>query len=359
MSGSGPKVVDLFSGCGGLSFGLSQVGFDIVLGSDSWKDSLDTFLLNHRGSNTLLGDIRKITSKEIARKAGKIDLIVGGPPCQGFSLTGPRNFYDKRNTLYLEFLRVVKDLKPQGFIIENVPGLANLFGGQVKERIIEEFSKIGYTVNSKILNASDYGVPQNRKRIVFVGLRSKKKFEFPVPTHFDEKSLPIFDKKITVWDAIGDLPLLDGSYLGEEIMNYPGKPLTDYQRIMRKGSRKLYNHVAANHDKRTIEIISHVPEGKNYKSLPEKYRNIRNFHVAWTRLDRNKPAPTIDTGHRHHFHPTANRVPTVRESARLQSFPDTFIFTNSKTSQYVQVGNAVPPILAKKLGEKVLEYFDV
>lgn len=357
MSGRRPRVLDLFSGCGGLSYGLYQAGFEIVSGSDNWKDSLDTFLLNHKKSSTLLGDIRDISSQYIRKRVGSIDLIVGGPPCQGFSLTGPRNFYDKRNTLYLEFLRVVKDLKPKGFIIENVPGLASLFEGQVRERITQEFSKIGYNVNSKILNASDYGVPQDRKRIVFVGLRSNKIFEFPLPTHFDQNTLPIFKKKLTVWDAISDLPLLDGEYLGKEVMEYSSPVRTKYQRLMRKGSKYIYNHVAARHDERTIKIISHVPEGKNYKSLPEEYINTRNFHVAWTRMDRNKPAPTIDTGHRHHFHPVANRVPTVRESARLQSFPDTFIFTNTKTSQYIQVGNAVPPLLAKRLGEKMLEYF--
>lgn len=356
MTGRKANVVDLFSGCGGLSYGLSEAGYNIVLGSDNWKDSLDTFQHNHNHSSILLGDIRKISSKQIQNHANDIDIIVGGPPCQGFSLTGPRNFYDERNKLYIEFLRVVKDIKPKAFIIENVPGLATLFKGQVKDRIIEEFSKIGYSVTSKILNASDYGVPQNRKRIFFVGLKSKKTFEFPYPTHFDQKALPIFEKKVTVWDAISDLPLLDGEYLGEEISDYTLSPQTEYQKAMRKDSSKLYNHVAALHKKTTRQIISLVPEGKNYKSLPDKYRNSRNFHIAWTRLDRNRPAPTIDTGHRHHFHPIANRVPTVRESARLQSFPDKFVFTNSKTSQYTQVGNAVPPLLAKKIGDKLLEY---
>jgi DNA (cytosine-5)-methyltransferase 1 len=356
-------VIDLFSGCGGLSHGLSKAGFKILLGVDNWKDSLDTFLYNHPGSKVLVEDTSILSKKHIEETIGKqkIDLIVGGPPCQGFSLSGPRKFYDKRNRLYLDFLRIVKEVKPKAFLIENVPGLANLFGGQVKERIIEEFSKLGYKVNAKILNTSDYGVPQNRRRIVFVGLKSGKMFEFPEPTHSDGKrngTLPLFRnlrKKITVEEAIGDLPILAGEF-GSELAKYHTKPSSDFQTLMRSGSKHLYNHVASNHNPRTVEIIGMVPEGGNYKMLPEHLRSTRNFHVAWTRLHRNKPSPTIDTGHRHHFHPVANRVPTVRESARIQSFPDTFIFKGSKTSQYKQVGNAVPPLLAEALGKKLREY---
>ena len=134
-------------------------------------------------------------------------------------------------------------------------------------------------------------------------------------------------------------------------------PFSEYQKQMRKGSKMICNHVAAKHDPRTVQIISLVPEGGNYKMLPEHLRNTRNFHVAWTRIDRNKPSPTIDTGHRHHFHPIANRIPTVRESARLQSFPDKFIFKGTKTSQYMQVGNAVPPLLAKAIEKQLMHYF--
>jgi DNA (cytosine-5)-methyltransferase 1 len=357
------NVIDLFSGCGGLSYGLQKAGFKILLGVDSWSDSLETFAFNHLGAKTLAGDISSIKAKDIFKLVGEkpIDLIVGGPPCQGFSLSGPRNFYDKRNRLYLDFLRLVKELKPKAFLIENVPGLASLFKGQVKEMIIQEFTKLGYCVNAQILDASDYGVPQNRKRIFFVGLSSGKKFEFPSPTHSSaEKGINMLfgnlQKKVNVWDAIGDLPLLKNE-IGSEGVDYKIPPFSDYQVMMRRGSKKIYNHIAARHDARTKEIISLVPEGGNYKMLPEHLRNSRNFHVAWTRLHRHKPSPTIDTGHRHHFHPIANRVPTVRESARLQSFPDSFIFKTTKTSQYKQVGNAVPPLLAKAVGKKLRNYF--
>jgi len=353
-------VVDLFAGCGGLSYGLEMAGFNILLGTDSWQDCLNTFQHNHKNSRVLCGDIRKLESGEIAKSAGKPrpTLVVGGPPCQGFSLSGPREFYDERNRLYLEFLRVVRDLRPRGFVIENVPGLAGLFGGRVKERIMDEFSKLGYKVNAKILNASDYGVPQDRKRIIFVGLRNTV-FEFPEQTYLngsENGSAPANgQRKLTVRTAIGDLPLLNGNK-GAEKMPYKLRPKNEYQAAMRKGSRAIFNHVASNHTNLTADIIALVPEGGNYRDLPRHLRNTRNFHIAWTRLHREKPSPTIDTGHRHHFHPTENRVPTVRESARIQSFPDKFRFLGTKTSQYKQVGNAVPPLLAYAIGKKILKY---
>jgi len=353
-----PTVIDLFSGCGGLSYGLEDAGFEVLLGIDNWEPSLKTFKHNHPVAEVMCADISHVTADKIKNITQRqVDIIVGGPPCQGFSLSGPRNFYDDRNKLYLEYIRLVKEIGPKAFIIENVPGLAALFGGQVKDRIIEEFSKLGYTVNAKILNASDYGVPQNRKRIVFVGIKGSRLFEFPSPTHVDIKDETGTGKhKVTVGDAIGDLPLLDRGDLGDEEAAYLTRPLSEYQKTMRRNSRKLHNHVASQHSKQTVEIVALVPEGKNYKALPKHLQSTRNFHVAWTRLHRELPSPTIDTGHRHHFHPVAHRVPTVREAARIQSFPDRFQFLGTKTDQYRQVGNAVPPLLATAIGKILLKY---
>lgn len=357
-----PTVVDLFSGCGGLSYGLEKAGFKIILGIDSWKDALSTFEWNHKDSKILQANISEITGKDIKRytKNKKVNLIVGGPPCQGFSLSGPRNFYDKRNRLYLDFIRLVSELEPDGFLIENVPGLASLFKGQVKDKIIEEFTKLGYKVSSKILNASDYGVPQNRRRIFFVGLKSGQEFAFPEPTHFEFKNtqylFPVGEKKVTVWEAISDLPTEQIN--SKNYNTYSHEPSNYYQKKMREdSSNKIINHEFTKHSEQTKMIVSNVPEGSNYKSLPESLKSARNFHVAWTRLHRQKPSPTIDTGHRHHFHPVENRVPTVREAARIQSFPDNFIFLSNKTSQYKQVGNAVPPLLAEVLGKELIKYF--
>ena len=274
------KVVDLFSGCGGLSYGLEKAGFNVLLGVDNWGESLKTFKHNHPHAETLEADISKVKGSDIKKLIGnkKIDLIVGGPPCQGFSLSGPRKFYDKRNRLYLDFVRIVRELKPKAFVIENVPGLAALFGGKVKERIIEEFSKMGYRVEAKVLNASDYGIPQNRRRIIFVGLKGDKIFHFPEPTHF-ENAHSSHRKKISVREAIGDLPILNKE-MGSEEINYPSSPLSEYQKLVRKGSSKLYNHVASKHSIRTTQIVALVPEGKNYKALPQHLINTRNFHVA-------------------------------------------------------------------------------
>ena len=227
----------------------------------------------------------------------------------------------------------------------------------VKNRIIAEFQKMGYTVNSKILMASEYGVPQDRKRIFFLGF-SDGFIKFPAPTHakinVKQRTIGGVRPVVTVREAISDLPLLIDEQ-GYEGMPYSGPPKNDYQRKMRERSIKIYNHVATMHDEKTKRIISLVQQGKNYKSLPEEFRHSRNFHVAWTRIHYDRPSPTIDTGHRHHFHPEANRVPTVRESARIQSIPDKFIFYGSKTSQYRQVGNAVPSLLAYHVAKEIKE----
>ena len=227
--------------------------------------------------------------------------------------------------------------------MENVPNIVSMGEGVVKDAIINDFEKLGYNVVYKVLMASDFGVPQNRKRAFFIGTKGKKEFVFPEP---------INKEHITAKDAISDLPeksIPDGT-------KYYINPKSEYQELMRKVSTKVFNHETTNHSEQTIEIISMVPDGGNYKNLPKELQQTRNVHIAWTRLNSNKPSFTIDTGHRHHFHYKYNRVPTVRESARIQSFPDNFIFLGSKTSQYKQVGNAVPPILAKALAVTLRNY---
>lgn len=254
---------------------------------------------------------------------------------------GPRKFDDPRNKLYLSYIRLVDEIKPKMFVIENVPGLVGLFGGQIKDSIIEKFTEMGYKIQYQILCASDYGVPQSRKRVVFVGSRIG---DFTYPS--------VDSEEVTCSMALSDLPPLIDE-LGEDVMDYVSEPLNNYQKLMRSNSDKVRNHIAANHSEKVKNIIALVPDGGNYKNLPEEFIHTRNFHVAWTRFASNKPAPTIDTGHRHHFHYKYNRVPTVRECARLQSFPDHFIFLGNKTQQFRQVGNAVPPIMAKRIADQV------
>ena len=222
-----------------------------------------------------------------------------------------------------------------------MPGLVGLFGGQIKDSIIEKFTEMGYRIEYKILCSADYGVPQSRKRVVFVGTKVGK-FEYPATN----------PNVVTCSMALSDLPALEDE-LGEEVSEYALPPQNHYQQLMRKRSDVVLNHVAASHSDKVKKIIALVPDGGNYKDLPEEYRSSRNFHVAWTRFASNKPAPTIDTGHRHHFHYKYNRVPTVRECARLQSFPDDFKFLGNKTQQFRQVGNAVPPLMAQAIAEQV------
>lgn len=338
------NVIDLFSGAGGLSYGFESAGFNVLLGIDNDAKALETFELNHNGAKSICGDITQITyENDIKPLIGdkEIDVIIGGPPCQGMSLSGPRKFDDPRNKLYLSYIRLVDEMKPKAFVIENVPGLVGLFDGQIKDSIIEKFTAMGYDIKYQILCAADYGVPQNRRRVVFVGMK-KGTFTYPAPS----------EKKVTCSMALDDLPPLVDS-LGEENAPYATEPHNDYQKLMRAKSKSVKNHIAASHSEKVKNIISLVPDGGNYKDLPEEYKRTRNFHVAWTRFASNKPAPTIDTGHRHHFHYKYNRVPTVRECARLQSFPDDFIFLGNKTQQFRQVGNAVPPLMAQAIAESL------
>lgn len=340
------NVLDLFCGCGGLSYGFESAGYNIVLGIDNDKKALETFELNHKGAKSICGDITVLHKQDIDKATGNktIDVIIGGPPCQGMSLSGPRRFDDPRNKLYFSYIRLVEEIRPKAFVIENVPGLVSLFGGQIKDSIIKRLTDLGYTVRYQIICAADYGVPQTRRRVVFVGLKNGE-FEFP-PTQKD---------KVTCSMALSDLPPLIDS-LGEETQSYATECTCQYQELMRQYSSVVKNHIAAVHSEKVQKIISMVPDGGNYKDLPEAYRSSRNFHVAWTRFDSNKPAPTIDTGHRHHFHYKYNRVPTVRECARLQSFPDDFIFLGNKTQQFRQVGNAVPPLMAQAIAQQLLKY---
>lgn len=343
------NAIDLFCGCGGLSYGFESAGVNILLGIDNDATALKAFENNHKNAKSICGDITKTTLEDIKKLIGdkNIDLIIGGPPCQGMSLSGPRKFDDPRNKLYLSYIRLVEEIKPKAFVIENVPGLVGLFKGQIKDSIIERLTALGYNVQYKILCSADYGVPQSRRRVVFIGLKDKS-------FNFDNIRL---EDTVTCEMALSDLPPLVDT-LGEDPAKYETKPKNNYQKLMRKKSKQVRNHIAASHSDKVKKIISLVPDGGNYKDLPEEYRNSRNFHVAWTRFRSDKPAPTIDTGHRHHFHYKYNRVPTVRECARLQSFPDDFIFEGNKTQQFRQVGNAVPPLMAQAIAEALLKYLE-
>lgn len=347
-------AIDLFSGCGGFSHGFQQAGFHVVLGVDNTEIALKTFEKNHNNSKALLVDLHKESAiDQIVKETNKkeIDVIIAGPPCQGFSLTGTRNENDERNSLFYSVFRLAEQLKPKAIIIENVPGLLNMYGGKAKKEIIRLCDEMGYNCNPKLLFAPDYGVPQIRKRVFFVALRKEfGVFKFPEPILKEEQY-------VGCEDAIGDLPDLVSNH-GSEKLEYDKKPFSNYQKMMRNGNKVLKNHLGTQHTEHVINVISQVPEGGNHKDLPLGVGDSRKFNEAWTRYHSQKPSKTIDTGHRNHFHYKWNRVPSVRENARLQSFPDDFEFLGNKTEQYRQVGNAVPPLLGKILGEQLLKHLN-
>lgn len=338
-------VLDLFCGCGGLSLGFENAGYNVLVGIDMWKDALITYQLNHKNSQTICADLSTLLPSSVELKIGgdKVDVIIGGPPCQGFSIAGKRIVDDERNKLYKSFVRMVSHFKPKAFVLENVPNILSMGNGTIKDAIIADFEDLGYTVVTKVLMASDYGVPQNRKRAIFVGTLNGEEFQYPQP------STP---EPVNVKDAISDLPC-ESVAEGDK---YPSQPLSDYQKLMRKGSKGVFNHDITIHTEKTQEIIAMVPDGGNYKDLPLELQQTRKVHIAWTRLNSKRPSITIDTGHFHHFHYEYNRVPTVRESARIQSFPDTFHFVGVKTSQLKQVGNAVPPLMAMAIANQLKQY---
>lgn len=330
--------IDLFSGCGGLSLGFEMAGFRGILAIDNWKDALTTYAYNRKETKILCEDLTTLDPFIIKKEynISDVDVIIGGPPCQGFSVAGKRLIEDERNKLYKSFVNFVNCFRPRAFVMENVPNILNIGNGIVKDSIIKEFENLGYTVNVQVLTASNYGVPQNRRRAVFVGLADGIEFPFPEPYKME---------KVTSFEALSDLTedsLADGS-------PYPTEPTCYFQHYVRQNSNGVYNHETTLHNDKTKEIIAMVPDGGNYKNLPIEFQQTRKVHIAWTRLCSTKPSITIDTGHRHHFHYKWNRIPTVRESARIQSFPDNYIFLCSKTSQYKQVGNAVPPLMAKAI----------
>ena len=346
------KTIDLFCGAGGFSIGFEHAGFDTTLAIDKWEHAINTFNYNREEKVGKNIDIHDFTNEDLHNlmSGNDIDGIIGGPPCQGFSMVGTRNEADERNSLYLEYVRFVETVKPKFFVLENVKGLLTLKGGNFKEDILERFTGLGYNVDFKVLKASHFGVPQNRERVFFVGLKKDifgdKFFEFP------EGST---DNIIGTEHALSDMPSLDNK---EDNETYKCEPLNDYQKRLRGTSETIKNHEVTNHTQQTIEIIGMVPDGGNIKDLPEEYYSVRNYSSAFKRMNSQLPSTTIDCGHRNYFHYKENRIPTVRESARIQSFPDEYFFTGSKTSQYTQVGNAVPSMLSEVIGKQMKKMLD-
>lgn len=365
---------DLFSGCGGLTEGLRQCGIHSLFATDIDENCEKTFHTNFPSTPFLRKDITEISKEEVDSLIGGTvpDIIVGGPPCQGFSLANKnRNKIadDPRNRLFYGFVKFIKWYQPKCFIMENVKGLISMQNGKVLQTILDEFSNagIGYNVDYQVLNAVYFNVPQNRERVIIIGYRKDLNITPTFPNKNDNTKI------ITVADAIMDLPQIKSGE-GEDPMNYPVDPMNNYQYDMRRSSLLVHNHISMKHSKRLIERFEHIGIGQNLGDVDPQYGAVKRgnpneksnvvFKQNNQRLDPNTPAPTIAASFQSNFiHPYLNRNLTAREGARLQSFPDYFIFEGMRTkmswekglSQYQQIGNAVPVNLAKAIGKCVTE----
>lgn len=344
-----PVCVELFCGCGGTSVGFEMAGFQPILGLDIHAPSIETYKNNHSSCSTILGDIRKVKTEKFLDIIGntKIDILIGGVPCQGFSLNNrKRHENDERNFLYKEFIKFAKLLKPKAILLENVSGMKSSANGHFVKSIENELSDaLNMSVSSCLLNAQDYGVPQRRQRLVFIGIEGSL-FDFTkiIKTHGPNTK----NNYVTIYDAIGDLPSLNSN---ESAEHYKCEPFSDYQKIMRsKASKTLYNHVAPSHPQSTIDKIKNTIPGK---PLYPKFK--QRIRLKWDEL-----SPTqVSGGIRPQFqfgHPEDDRGLTIRERCRIQSFPDHYIIHGGIVQGRVQTGNAVPPLLAKAIAKAIKEY---
>jgi|DewCreStandDraft_4_1066084.scaffolds.fasta_scaffold13472_4 DNA (cytosine-5)-methyltransferase 1 len=388
-------AADLFCGAGGLSLGFQEAGFHIAFANDINEEYANTYRLNHDGTTFFCESIEDLKAADVFKRTGlgkaEIDVLIGGPPCQGFSINAPkRSLEDDRNHLFREYGRLVLEgLRPKVIVMENVPGMVSLDGGRFIRDIYALFQQAGYRMRHMILCAAHYGVPQERWRLFFIGtiLRGVE-ITFPEPTHFapvranftggrELTWLPhiqngtrqpnlfgnVLKPFTTVKDAIGDLPVLAVNE-GAEEMDYDKPPATEYQRQMREGSPKVFNHIAGALSKQNLERAKHIPPGGSWRDIPHELlpkgmkRARRSDHTRrYGRIDPGGLSGTVLTKCDPHwgtfFHYDQDRALTVREAARIQSFPDRYRFYGSRVSQYEQVGNAVPPLLAKVLANHI------
>lgn len=387
-----PTVFDLFCGAGGIALGFRQAGYRIVAGTDLVKTFCETFEHNIPEARSLATDIRKLDTNNLEELVGTgVDVIVGGPSCQGFSTSGGlsrrdgRDVDDPRNRLVLDYLRLVDTVRPSWVAFENVPGLLLYHQGRVAIDIVRAFKEIGYTVLPMILLAADYGVPQLRRRLVFIGNRTGAPSVFPQPTHGDPElwagySLPFAHLSrighgksngtlphVTFAEACGDLPEIgEGETIDGE--RYGTRAQSAYQQEMRQGSRKVYQHIAFDLCKADRLAARTLKPGQNWRNLPlnmlpPRFSKIRPYDATTLlrRLEADRPAYTITTKFNEattgaFIHPCHPRTLSVREAARLQSFPDDFIFQGSPVQMRRQIGNAVPPLMARAVAEAILPY---
>lgn len=348
--------IDIFSGAGGLSLGAEMAGVKIRTAIEINPSAAKTFMRNHKGAKVIQDDIQDINPLLLHSKNKPVFVIMGGPPCQGFSMsnTRTRNMENKKNFLFLEFVRFVKEIRPEWFVLENVWGITNINEGKTKKMIEDCFRAIpGYeNIASEVLWASDYGVPQKRNRFFMVGNRLGIDFHFP-KTH---------KEKITVDDAIGDLPSLqNGQLLEESDYTKPLEEASTYAQLMRRNSDKARQNYVSRNNELVIERYKYIGQGQNWRAIPDSlmqnYADKGRCHSGiYKRLSADQPSVVISNYRKSMLiHPYEDRGISVREAARLQSFPDTFIFEGPLMHIQQQIGNAVPPLLSKAVFEQIIK----
>ena len=357
------SVVSLFSGGGGLDLGFKKAGFDIQWAIDNNKNAVSTYKANI-GNHIICDDINAIDLVTIPH----VDVVIGGPPCQSFSLAGKRDVEDERGQLVWRYIQIIEHIEPKAFVFENVTGLLsakNAKGEKVIELLKSAFIEIGYSISTKVVNTADYGIPQKRKRVIIVGLRNREFFEFPAATHCEDGSN--LKRYVSVEEALGDLPLAVSEE--KETTKYLVEPQSEYQKIMR-GKGEITEHIIPQMSELDKYIISHVKPGGNYMDVPADVNSARirrlqrdgGHTTCYGRLRPDAPSYTINTYFNRpnvgcNIHYSADRLITVREALRLQSFPDSYkLVSSSKQGKNLIVGNAVPPILAEIIAQKLKEY---
>lgn len=365
-----PVGIDLFAGAGGLSLGLEHAGFKILAANEIHEDPSKTYRANHPEANLITRDVRDVEASEMLEQAetaagrglDEIDIIAGGPPCQGFSTAGDKDEDDPRNNLYKDFVRMVEELQPRAFLMENVTGLASMYDGKAIEEVLDLFDTLDYNYSYEKLNAINYGAPQLRKRLIFIGYRDGTTPQFPESACAPKSQLDGFTKPAptSIGEAVSDLRFLGP---GETATEYELPPETAYQEVMRENADKLHNHVATNHSDRVIKRFDKFPQGGDKWDIPEEYRTKKDGRKRW---DENKHSRAITSSPDDFIHYERNRIPTVRETARIQTFPDDYEFKGQRTtgnwrrkfeyqSQTQQVGGAVPPWLGEYVGREIIK----
>jgi len=364
------KVLDLFAGVGGLSYGFAHDdNFEIVASNEILSDMAKAYSLNHSTVKMYNCDIKdfgiKNLTDDLGIKKGDIDLIVGGPPCQAFSTVGKRLIDDPRGQLFQEYYRVLKELDPKIFLFENVKGLLSMQKGELLKTILSLFTSLGYKVKYEVLNSADYGVPQIRERVIIIGTKLDIEFKYPPKTHYNPKENNIFNQGLkpylTLSEAISDLPLIKSN---EESFEYSSEPNNDFQKLMRiNAPKKLMDHNAPKNNDRLVRLMESLPDGGTPLDVPEELRPKSGFKNTYCRLWWNRPSTTITRNlstpsSSRCIHPKAPRPLTTREGARIQCFPDNYIFYGSRSSKNLQIGNAVPTFLSIALKDAIKQHLN-